>query len=633
MLTTSKKHKRVRLHLEPLEDRLAPAAGALASFAVVPEIPVLDRLDRFVPSAIPSLSNWQPVVAADSHLDPSDNGGDSNIYVIAHGWAPGFKTMVTHNSTATDPLKWWQTLDTSLADSPGFPASQEMFYASAGDGIQISPTGLAYAITQADPKAVVLAYSWIDESATDQLANTFPEDPWLSEAYTAMNGQRLANALEMALPTSFHTDGGNLHLIGHSHGSKVATVATLVLDNTNNANFHVAQLTVLDSPENSSTLVSASDSANNLWFFLGGLNISHTSPSASQTFVDHYISEFDNPDGSIQGVDPFNTSQQESSLQQIVDVNLKGRVLYNATAFADLHAYAFNWYAGGSLAWAQNPTPTVADQWSPLVNAANLPTAGSYTQTWTGPTQKQFQLMAGPTNNVVKQHPVFTDLGFGNVNLSETGSSTASFSGFVVPTLSHGMDGISFQYKFNNVGQGDQLVISMFSADGYQIGYVMTGTVAGMATGVGTISFPTRVPRYLKIQLIPPAGGKSSGASVTISNLQQFVLVSNSLRDTSPIRLSQVSGFSTGQVVVANFTYSDPSAQLSNFHAVINWGDNTSSLGTVVLVSRTAASSNWKVVGSHTYTKRPTFWTPFIVTVTISDLAGHTLNSQKTWFF
>lgn len=628
MPTSSKKRRCVRLHVEPLEDRLAPAGA----FTVVPEAPVLSRLDRFIPSAIPSLSNWTSVSPMDSHLDPISNGGLTNIYLIAHGWAPGFLTMVNDTAPANQPLKWWQTLDTSLMGSPGFPASQEMFYASAGDGIQISPTGLAYAITQADPKAVVLAYSWIDESATNQLANTFPEDPWLSEAYTAMNGQRLANALEMALPTSFHSDNGQLHLIGHSHGSKVATVATLVLDNTNNTNFHVAQLTVLDSPENSSTLVSASDSANNLWFFLGGLNISHTNPSATQTFVDHYISEFDNPDGTIQGVDPFNTSQQEPSLQQIVDVNLNGRVLYSAVSFADLHAYAFNWYAGGSLAWAQNPTPMVADQWSPLINSANLPTAGSYTQTWTKPTQKQFQLTAGPTNNTVKQHPEFTDLGFGNVNLSETGNSTASFSHLVFPTLLHGMDGISFQYKFNNVGQGDQLVISMLSATGYQISYVMTGTVAGTATGVGTISFPTRVPRYIKFELIPPAGGTSSGASVTISNLQQFVLISNSLTDTSPLQLSHVSGLSTGQVTVATFSYSDPAAQLSNFHAVINWGDNTTSIGTVVLVSRTATASNWKVVGSHTYTKRPSFWSPFVISVTISDLAGHTLNSQKTGF-
>src|SRR5262249_24682620 len=156
------------------------------------------------------------------------------------------------NGTPADPLKWWQTLDTALMGSPGFPAAQEMFYGSAGDGIQISPSGLAYAITQADPKAVVLAYSWIDDSATDDALGGIPAHAYLSEAYTALNGTRLADALEQALPTAFHTDGGQLHLIGHSHGSKVATVAADVLTQTGNANFGVAHLTILDSPEDGS---------------------------------------------------------------------------------------------------------------------------------------------------------------------------------------------------------------------------------------------------------------------------------------------------------------------------------------------------------------------------------------------
>ena len=108
----------------------------------------------------------------------------------------GFIDMVdayAANNLPNQPLKWWQTLDTSLPKSPGNADSPEMFYGSAGDGIQISPVGLAYAITQADPNAVVLAYSWIDESATGTFAGTIPKGSYLSEAYTAMNGSRLAN--------------------------------------------------------------------------------------------------------------------------------------------------------------------------------------------------------------------------------------------------------------------------------------------------------------------------------------------------------------------------------------------------------------------------------------------------------
>src|SRR5262249_17868613 len=161
----------------------------------------------------------------------------------------------------------------------------------------------------------------------------------------AMNGNRLANALMTALPGNFAMSGGGLHLIGHSHGSKVATVAADVLTATQMANFQVAHLTILDSPETNSELVSAGDAANNLWYFLGALN---TGRAAGTTFVDNYISEFDRPLGPIQGFDPF-TGQMNAHVQQVVDVNLNPTVLFDSTSFSDLHGYAFSWYAGASL--------------------------------------------------------------------------------------------------------------------------------------------------------------------------------------------------------------------------------------------------------------------------------------------
>jgi hypothetical protein len=653
-----------------LEERLTPSASFVsdpAQFQVVPEVPVLTRLARFVPSAVPQLSSWAGVSAHDTNLDPATNGGDKDIYVIAHGWAPGFETMVEDYQLVHPgvPLKWWQTLDTSLAGSPGNPASPEAFYGSAGDDIQISPTGLAYAITQADPKAVVLLYSWIDESATDVFADAVPEDAFLSEAYTALNGQRLANALELALPSSFHADGANLHLIGHSHGSKVATVATVALDQTANANFHVDQLTILDSPEVSSTLVSVSDAANNLWYFLGALDINHSSsPTPSQTFVDNYISEFDGPIGPIQGVNPLNTSQTTGALQQVVDVNLDGGVLYSSLDFGALHGYAFNWYGGASLPWAQNPSPSVADQWSPLINPANLPSAGSYTQNWTAANQPQFALTAGPINNTVSDTPTFTNLSYlntttsgstynpttGQIVLSENGDSTAQFIGEFSPEW--GLDGISFNYQFTNVGQGDQLVISVDTGLGftYQIHYVMTGTVAGTTQGVGTLSLSSLAYSLsnhdIEIELIPLAG--SSGASVTISNLQQFVTVppffsapaptahgtSNNntslptqststlpIQDvTLPGRYTALVGVPTGKRVLAVFTDPDPSAAARDFSVRVDWGGRIHGKPTLALVElgRSAAGSIWEVEGSALYLRRGTA----AVQVTVSDRAS-----------
>jgi hypothetical protein len=502
-------------------------AGNPAFFQLRSEVSLLDRVSRFVPNAVPSLGNW---VAQPSN-DTSLHG--KNVYAIAHGWAPGFVDMVNayvSNDLPNPPLKWWQTLDTALPGSPGFPASPEMFYGSSGDGVQISPAGLAYAITQSDPNAVVLAYSWIDESAT----SGDPLKSFLSEAYTSMNGGRLANALQTILPATFSSGGGRLHLIGHSHGSKVATVAANFLAQLNNANFAVQHLTLLDSPEDD--LVTDGDAANNLWYFLAALNIDRTPGS---TFVDNYISEFGEPLGVIQGRNPF-TGVTTGVLQKIVDVQLNPDVLIGLTSPGDKHAYAFNWYGGASLPWAQNPTPTVANKWSPLLHSATPATlAGNYSQGWSAITDDQFALTptgTPPNFNVVSDTPTFTDLAIssfqtsGNatyvnnvVTLTEGGVTAPQFTGVFSPKSD--IAGISFNFRFSNMGAGDQLIISAGTgfAHEQQIHYVMTGTVAGTTERFATLSLgslkDSLFDNKIQIQLVTVSG---SQASVQIDNMQQF---------------------------------------------------------------------------------------------------------------
>lgn len=509
-------------------------AGNPAYFQLQSEIDVLSRVNRFVPNAIPSLSNWTSVNVNDSNLV------GKNVYVIAHGWAPGFKPMVqayVANNEPNPPLKWWQTLDTSLPSSPGVPSSAEMFYGATGDGIQISPTGLAYAITQTDANAIVLAYSWVDESATDDFSTELhiPGGAYLSEAYTSLNGVRLANALEQILPGTFAATGGKLHIIGHSHGSKVATVATNVLTAKGNANFSVAHLTILDSPED--VFSSAGDASNHLWYFLGALNIG---TGAGATFVDNYISEFDTQLGQIQGVNPLPNGNQPGNLQNIVDVNLDPGVLFDELSFGSRHGYAFSWYGSAGLNWAQNPTPDTGLQWSPLIHPAVPPTLdGMYSQSWTEPTDPQFSLTANGSNTVttnVEFDPLsfsshsatngasYTpNAGSGTVTLTNTNSGTPTFTGEFSPEL--GISGISFNFQFTNVGAGDQLVISVTTGllHQYQIHFVMTGAIAGTSQMFGTLSLGSLAvsgfDHSIQMQLIPVA---NSGASVQVTNMQQF---------------------------------------------------------------------------------------------------------------
>ena len=59
---------------------------------------------------------------------------------------------------------------------------------------------------------------------------------------------------------------GKLQLIGHSHGSKVVSVAATALQQ---AKMRVDQVTILDSPEDDVTV--AGDAANFNWYFLKDL--------------------------------------------------------------------------------------------------------------------------------------------------------------------------------------------------------------------------------------------------------------------------------------------------------------------------------------------------------------------------
>ena len=201
------------------------------------------------------------------------------------------------------------------------------------------------------------------------------------------------------------------------------------------------------------------------------------------------------------------------------------------------NGYAFNWYGGASFPWAQNLTPDVANQWSPLLNPATPATlAGNYTQTWTSANQPQFALTAGG-DNTVTDTPTFTNLALSSTTTTQGASfangvvTLSEANGAVNPTFTGEFDpnesiaGISFNFQFTNVGAGDQLVISLNTGClgfCYQTYYVMTGTVAGGTAQFGTLSTTTLAnagTTTIQIELIT---APNSGAKVTVSNMQQF---------------------------------------------------------------------------------------------------------------
>ncbi len=509
------------LNLLPAIHNLIPPSQRLISADVA-------RLGLFQPGTATSPGFFNKVTA------PLTNLTGANVYVLIHGWADGYLPWVQGYQEGTGlVLKVWET-DPNIPNSQLYqqyntshlpPAGNWIFQGSPGPGQQppkgivVSIGSLSQQIVNGDPKAVVLAYSWIDDSATDSGLGY----AYTSESKTELNGMRLANALQQVLPASFTVSGGKLDLIGHSHGTKVATVAAVALQQQKN--IPVTQLTILDSPESGKVdgvdAVDRSGAANFDWLFLQSLTITR---QGSGTFVDNYISEFGIPFNDIAG----------KGLDQVVDVKLDP-LIYANTDFGDRHLYAPNWYSGATTAAFQNATQQNALGWSPLINSVVAPALNAgYTQSWTKDdfSQANEYLLTGSGKSVGTPTvtPQFTTLQFKDPKIISGSGSFDSSSGTVTLNESQTpsafqakfdpgqIKGIAFNYQFTAGNDTAQLSIGVNG----KIYFIMIDSEAGAALQQGTLSvgFLKPIPgASLTISLMG-----SGSDTVTVSNLRSFTI-------------------------------------------------------------------------------------------------------------
>ncbi len=478
------------------------AAPSPATLLGDTNVPNLSRLGYFNGTA------FVPVGAGSVGSTLTGQNG-THLYVIVHGWAPGYRAIVAANSTPGDPIDWWQ-LKGSVVGSMD-PYSPWLYQGASADDTVISPNGLAQAITAYDPKAVVLAFSWVDDSATDG-GFTKLLDAYESEAKTQVNGLRLAGAIEDALAPNFAASGGQVHLLGHSHGTKVATVAAAELTRVGQG---VQHLTTFDSPDDD--LTDEGNASNLLWYYLPGVNPTRT-PGSGGTFVDNYISEFGEAFAGFPG------------LSAMVDVTLAPSVLYDLDDPGDKHSYGNYWYAGAST--TGNQTPPVALGWSPLINPSTAPgLASEWSQTWTASTQPQYALGVSQQIATLTQAPRYKTLSYeesstlGNVTftgstitLSETGTS-AVYDGTIYPEFN--VDGLTFDVQFTSPGDGDQLIVTIAG----DLAFVMDGLSAGTTTrsvaiSQGGLIYDGFFGHSLSITLA--SNGSSTGSTVVLSNFREF---------------------------------------------------------------------------------------------------------------
>ncbi len=246
------------------------------------------------------------------------------MHVFAHGWQPGFRTR--------------ERLLATVDGVQDLPAWDPRLVGPGGRALIDDFRDLLTALSDLGPDHLVLAYSWLADSATEN--DIFQAHR--SRRATPVNGRRLAMALHEAGVVSSHN---RLHLIGHSHGSAVISHAAVSLGR------RPEQLTLLDAPEDPlSRAGGASD--------LIDVVLPRLEPGRlpGQTFVDSYASAFGRP------------YHLRPHLAEVVDVQLGASLRISrdpVKAVMAMHLYPLQWYARS----IRERERGVGYGWSPLTGA------------------------------------------------------------------------------------------------------------------------------------------------------------------------------------------------------------------------------------------------------------------------
>ncbi|HJT34020.1 MAG TPA: DUF4214 domain-containing protein [Pirellulales bacterium] len=195
------------------------------------------------------------------------------------------------------------------------------------------------------------------------------------------------------------------------------------------------------------------------------------------------------------------------------------------------------------------------------------------------------------------------------VTLSATEAS--SLTGAVASFTDADPNGTVSDYTAT-IDWGDGTSVTGSIAAGTSGGFDVSGTHAYAEDGTYTVSVK-----------ITDAGGATATAtsSVTVTE-PELTGASASITGQERVALGTVPGSANSaapQAVLATFTHGPNLEAATDFTTTINWGDGTTSVGTVVVAS--PAGTGYQVLGAHTYLDEGTF----AVTVTINDEASSTV--------
>lgn len=286
--------------------------GCVPVVPLLPEPTAVEAADTSPLSMSERLGRWDGERFVD--IEPGSLP-PSHVHVLVHGWAPGWGGR----AMADPALRSWEA-----------------------EGFEPWVETLARAIAAADPHAVVVAYSWLDDAATSR-SILAQRNAW---ARTELHGQMLALALDRATSEEFTAGAGRVQLIGHSYGARVAAVAAIHLRKA------PQQLTIFDSPDSTITRMTGANAR--LADLLRKLPVG---TARGDVFVDNYVSMVG--------------SRYSHGVPGVVDVALAPP--YSPFAYRNRHLYPIAFYE-------RSGREDFGLGWSPLVSSAGLPSPGCYQQ-------------------------------------------------------------------------------------------------------------------------------------------------------------------------------------------------------------------------------------------------------------
>ena len=417
-------------------------------------------------------ASWVAVMPNDPSL------ASKNIHVLINGWAPGLKDFAKNGGQS------WSNVD---------PKTGEV----VDNDYATIFTSLAKNVKNLAPDNVVLTYSWIDRSATENPGT----NPLLISKYSKESrngtdeaGGDLLEALRNSCNFSANPNS-KLQLFGISHGARVAAWTANELYKQDS--IVVDQLTFCDSPEFGPEKIAGGQ--NNIEQILPSLKLGK---DAESTLIDNY-------DSSILGKFYAGIG--------VVNVRLHSGSINPGVA----HMYAANWYNEASMPLNVSVNNN-ALAWSPLLGDTYKTLGSSYEQN----ESSEFVLKDLTINQDLpvesrRSLPLSLLISEGSVSPITNGvclteNSPAywhtSFSKDANDTT------LEFSYQFLNPGDGDQLGIWIDD----ELRFIITGSLVGIGLQMSDIDITDLDSGYHILSVALHSYG-DVGCSV---NITDFTMIS-----------------------------------------------------------------------------------------------------------